>query len=332
MALRRLFQARRLFSRISTSSLSLPPPPPLATYPMVPRLDKDQDSINNKNGFLERFLQRRELVQSAFHSEIRDMPIGDKLMEKLKGMNLGRDRLRFDGLVNPSMKKVSVEDARKLLRFSQMEMLKSKLRQIPKSCISYSEFIEICKEGSSLNPQQGLEFAKMLDESGTVIVLGNVVFLHPDQIVKAIEGAIQMPQQNGESRKAELATMEKEKKAIDMKADSMVRREMWCGLGLLVVQTVGFMRLTFWDLSWDVMEPICFFATSTYVILGYLFFLRTSRDPSFEGLFQSRFSAKQRRLMKEHKFDMERFQELQRVVLHPFSAQSSSFSNSKSHS
>ncbi|KAK9136400.1 hypothetical protein Syun_015730 [Stephania yunnanensis] len=317
MALRRSFQAQRLFSRISSSSLSSPAPPPLKTYPIVPRLDKDQDSINHKNGFFERFLHRKE------------MPIGDKLMEKLKGMNLGRDRLRLDGLVDPSTKKVSVEDARKLLRFSHMEMLKSKLKQIRKSCISYYEFIEICKEGSSLNPQQGLEFAKILDESGTVIVLGNVVFLHPQQIVKAIDKAIRMPQQNDDSRKAELAKMENEKETIDVKADSMARREMWCGLGLLVVQTMGFMRLTFWDLSWDVMEPICFFATSAYVILGYLFFLKTSRDPSFEGLFQSRFSAKQRRLMKEHKFDMERFQELQRV-LHPFSAQSSSFRSSKS--
>ncbi|KAK9136399.1 hypothetical protein Syun_015729 [Stephania yunnanensis] len=273
-------------------------------------------------------LQKRELVQSAVHLEIRDMPIGDKLVEKLKGMNLGRDRLRLDGLVDPAMKKVSVEDARKLLRFSQLEMLKSKLRQIPKSFISYSEFVKICKEGSSLNPQQGLKFAKMLDESGAVIVLGNVVFLHPQQILKAFEEAIQMPRshQNDDSKRAELEKMEKEKEAIDGKAYSMVRREMWCGLGLLVVQTMGFMRLTFWDLSWDVMEPICFFATSAYVILGYLFFLRTSKDPSFEGIFQIRFSAMQRRLMKVNKFDVERFNELQREFYCPLYAHSTSSS------
>ena len=32
------------------------------------------------------------------------------------------------------------------------------------------------------NEDQGAEFAKMLDDSGNVIVLGNVVFLRPEQV------------------------------------------------------------------------------------------------------------------------------------------------------
>ncbi|WOK94481.1 calcium uniporter protein 2, mitochondrial-like [Canna indica] len=61
-------------------------------------------------------------------------------------------------------------------------------------------------------------------------------------------------------------------------AESLVRREMWCRLGFLALQTASFMRLTFWELSWDVMEPI-----------------------------KTHFAAKQRRLIKTHNFDMERF-------------------------
>uniref|UniRef100_A0A3Q7F0F6 Calcium uniporter protein C-terminal domain-containing protein n=1 Tax=Solanum lycopersicum TaxID=4081 RepID=A0A3Q7F0F6_SOLLC len=73
------------------------------------------------------------------------------------------------------------------------------------------------------------------------------------------------------------------------------------------------MRLTFWELSWDVMEPICFYVTSFYCMAGYTFFLRTAKEPSFEGFYQSRFVAKQKRLMKVRNFDLERYNELKRA-------------------
>ncbi|KAK9285446.1 hypothetical protein L1049_024639 [Liquidambar formosana] len=239
-------------------------------------------------------------------------------MEKLRGMDIVRDRVRLDGLTPPVSKSdpkagFSVEDARKLLKLAQLEAVKSKLRQIPKSWISHSEFVRICGEGCS-DPDEGLGFAKMLDQSGTVIVLGNVVFLHPEQVVKSIEGLIPGPVAHpNDPRRRELEEMEKHKAVIDKKAESLVRRELWCGLGFLVVQTAGFMRLTFWELSWDVMEPICFYVTSIYFMAGYTFFLRTSKEPSFEGFFESRFSAKQKRLMENKNFDIGRYNELRKA-------------------
>ncbi|ONM05300.1 Calcium uniporter protein 4 mitochondrial [Zea mays] len=92
-----------------------------------------------------------------------------------------------------------------------------------------------------------------------------------------------------------------------------VRRELWCGLTYLVIQTAGFMRLTFWELSWDVMEPICFYVTSMYFMAGYAFFLRTKKEPSFEGFFESRFAAKQKRVMRARGFDLRRYEELRRA-------------------
>jgi len=113
-----------------------------------------------------------------------------------------------------------------------------------------------------------------------------------------------------ESARKELEEMEKAKAAIDERADTLVRRELWAGLGFLMAQTVGFMRLTFWELSWDVMEPICFYVTSMYFMAGYTFFIRTNKEPCFEGFYQSRFSSQQKRLMKLHNFDMGRYNEL----------------------
>lgn len=107
------------------------------------------------------------------------------------------------------------------------------------------------------------------------------------------------------------------KSDIDKRADDLVRKELWAGLGLIMAQTIGFFRLTFWELSWDVMEPICFYVTSTYFMAGYAFFLRTSKEPSFEGFYKSRFETKQKRLIKMLDFDIDRYTKLQKMHHRP---------------
>lgn len=124
---------------------------------------------------------------------------------------------------------------------------------------------------------------------------------------KIISESIASP---NDPRRKELENMEKQKVLIDQKAQSLVKGELYCGLGFLVIQTLGFMRLTFWELSWDVMEPICFFVTSFHFALAYGFFLKTSKEPTFEGFFQRRFKVKQKKLIKIHNFDLEKYNKL----------------------
>lgn len=103
------------------------------------------------------------------------------------------------------------------------------------------------------------------------------------------------------------------KSDIDKRADDMVRRELRAGLGFVVAQTIGFFRLTFWELSWDVMEPICYYVSSTYFMAGYAFFIRTAKEPTFQGFYKSRFQTKQKRLIKMLDFDIDRFTKLQKM-------------------
>ncbi|KAL3624125.1 hypothetical protein CASFOL_032941 [Castilleja foliolosa] len=270
---------------------------------------------------------RRYLHHSAapYPPELRFLPTGEKLLEKLREMDNARQRIRLDCMrpaTSPDASEeidstISVKDAVKILKFSQFETVKSRLRQIEKDFVSYPEFLEICAK-DCLNIDQSLEFAKMLDQSGSVIVLGNVVFLRPEQVVKAIQGLIPVPTTHNSPSSKELQEMEEKKSEIDSKAKLLVQRELWCGLGYLMVQTAVFMRLTFWELTWDVMEPICFYVTSAYFMGGYGFFLRTSIEPSFEGFYQSRFAAKQKRLIKAEKFDIQRYNELKRACYPSF--------------
>ncbi|KAJ8544898.1 hypothetical protein K7X08_017481 [Anisodus acutangulus] len=161
-----------------------------------PHPDKQISPEPGDNGIFRRLIHRRPMYSyPATSPELRSLPTGESLIEKLREMDISRNRIKLDGLVPPRELspepepelgesspegKLTVADVRKVLKVSQLEMVKSRLTQIEKNCISYSEFLQICSGISSSN-EQGLEFAKILDDSGTVIVLGNVVFLRPDQ-------------------------------------------------------------------------------------------------------------------------------------------------------
>ncbi|RID66261.1 hypothetical protein BRARA_D01418 [Brassica rapa] len=264
------------------------------------------------SGISRRFFHNTAVIRP----EMMQMPVGGSLIEKLREIDGIKDRIRLDGIAPPMRETASltVEDTKKVLRAAQMEMVKTKLRETGRSWMTYSEFASVCGEASS-DPEDGARIATMLDDSANVIVLGGSVCLRPDQVTKSIEGLLPLPKIHNpnDPRRIELKELEAVKAVIDVKAHSLVRRELWAGLGYLILQTAGFMRLTFWELSWDVMEPICFYVTSMYFMAGYAFFLRTSKEPSFEGFYQSRFAAKQRKLMSLDEFDVERYQELKKL-------------------
>lgn len=148
------------------------------------------------NGIFRRFLHKKAMFQPKISLELHSIPIGANLMEKLREMDFSRDRIRLNELAPPAksempaeMAGLTVEDARKLMTVAQMEIVKSRLREIEKCWISYKEYVRICVEGCS-DPEQGSQLAKKLDESGNVIVLGNLVCLRPEQ---EIETFVQRP-------------------------------------------------------------------------------------------------------------------------------------------
>lgn len=133
------------------------------------------------------------------------LPIGDKLIEKLRGLHMV-ERVPFyaapvstdwrnsnTGVENNKKKKntrlsnddeivvrFSVNDVRKILHVASLESVKATLRTLQQESIPHSDFLNICSGGSSV--EDGIRIAKSLDESGAVIVLGNIVFLRPEEV------------------------------------------------------------------------------------------------------------------------------------------------------
>ncbi|GAB2291322.1 hypothetical protein Dimus_025580 [Dionaea muscipula] len=357
MALRTHLKKRRPIFTTPTKPLTsvqdqAPPSPAIRGLPAAtnaaelgfPREYKTSPDYVNR-GFFRRILPWRATNQAAASTspgrfpEFVTLPAGEKLREMLRGMtnNIGgENRISPIGFAHPAPSPVAargsegriagltVEDARRILRVSMVEKLKARLRAVGSDTVSYSEFVRICVDGCE-SEAQGLEFAKLLDESGNVIVLGNLVLIRPEQVVKSVETWLC---QLKEPRKRQLLEeLERQKGFIDRRAQELVRRELYCGLGLLAAQILGFMRLTFWELSWDVMEPICFFVTSLHFAMAYAFFIRTSTEPSFQAYFQRRFEAKQRKLMKLHHFDVDTYNQLCRTFYSDHMINKASFGN-----
>ncbi|CAH8331156.1 unnamed protein product [Eruca vesicaria subsp. sativa] len=301
---RNLFNISKTYSRISGLTRMRPQTKPGST----------PDA--GDSGIRRRFLHKR-----AFSSpDI--VPKGGNLMEKLRELNLASNRLRLDEMLPaPAPEKtspgnfpaVTVEDVKKLMRAAEMEMVKSKLREIGEKWVPLTDFVRVCGENSS-DPEQGNRVANMLDEAGNVIVFGNFVCLKPEELTSAVAGLIPTnePTRDAATRQ-EFEQLEIIKSDIDKRADDMVRRELMAGLGFVVAQTIGFFRLTFWELSWDVMEPICYYVSSTYFMAGYAFFIRTAKEPTFQGFYKSRFQTKQKKLFKMLDFDIDQFTKLQKM-------------------
>ncbi|XP_010458248.1 PREDICTED: calcium uniporter protein 6, mitochondrial [Camelina sativa] len=211
---------------------------------------------------------------------------------------------------------VTIAEAKKLMRLVNVEDMKKKLIGMgDRDVVSYTSLLEASQGmGIARSPDEAHIFARVLDDAGVVLIFRDKVFLHPDKVVDLIRRAMPLDQNPEEDQiKDEFNKLRIMKEEIDVLAHRQVRKILWCGLATSMVQIGLFFRLTFWEFSWDVMEPITFFATATGIIVGYAYFLMTSRDPTYQDFMKRLFLSRQRKLLKIHKFDCERFKELERV-------------------
>ncbi|KAF5182271.1 Calcium uniporter protein [Thalictrum thalictroides] len=214
---------------------------------------------------------------------------------------------------------ISFSEAKKLMRLVNVEALKRKLGMDGDEVIAYSQLLKACESmGVARSHDEAVAFTRILDEAGVILLFRDKVYLHPDKVVDLVRKAVPLAlTPDDDPRKDELKMLLQKKEEIDMLAHKQVRRILWAGLGFSVLQVGLFFRLTFWEFSWDVMEPIAFFTTTTGLVVGYAYFLFTSRDPTYQDLMKRLFLSRQRKLIKQQAFDINRFMELQKHCKSP---------------
>ncbi|KFD48804.1 hypothetical protein M514_10288 [Trichuris suis] len=94
------------------------------------------------------------------------------------------------------------------------------------------------------------------------------------------------------------------------KADRRTRAALWFGLCYLGAQGGILARLTWWEYSWDVMEPVTYFVTYMSVLLSYGYFLIT-RQPYEYTVVKDRMAATYlHRAVTSSQFDVRQYEEL----------------------
>jgi hypothetical protein len=84
-----------------------------------------------------------------------------------------------------------------------------------------------------------------------------------------------------EDLKTELAPLEDLKSAIDEQTAKRTNYLVWGGLGYMALQFGFLARLTWWEYSWDIMEPVTYFVTYGGQMLFYAYFVLTREDSNY---------------------------------------------------
>lgn len=182
--------------------------------------------------------------------------------------------------------------------------------------VSINEYTQMLEDhGISFNK----DLIKRLHKLGIIlhfngnVELGDKVILQPQNVSKRIESVLTVPdlKQIAEEIKlleSELENLEEIASTIAIKATRSTKAIGWGAMTFLCAQWFMFARLTWWDSSWDVIEPITYFTvTLEFSIGGYIYYLFQKKEYAnldvYEILFRNRFKA----IAKRQGFDTDRY-------------------------
>ncbi|XP_008474250.1 calcium uniporter protein, mitochondrial isoform X1 [Diaphorina citri] len=81
-----------------------------------------------------------------------------------------------------------------------------------------------------------------------------------------------------ETIKSKLEPLEKQKYALELNSTRHTNVLKWVGLGLMSVQFGILARLTWWEYSWDIMEPVTYFVTYGTAMGTYAYYVLTKQE------------------------------------------------------
>lgn len=131
---------------------------------------------------------------------------------------------------------------------------------------------------------------RALVAAGVVVRLDDVVYLRPSELTREVlkvlpgvpSSVFGVTQAELAELEGELARMHAEVEAAKAAAAFRSNVVLGAGLVMLIAQLVVFIRLTYVELSWDVMEPLSYFVGVFNAILVYIYFMACQQDFSFQ--------------------------------------------------
>lgn len=179
--------------------------------------------------------------------------------------------------------------------------------------ITFSEFARLASShGCSRTDEEAAALCTHLQKACVVLRHRESVYLRPEEIAEAVMMMMPHNKQDAEQKlmqvEAELKDLENVHSQLEQAAQRRTNFMLSLGLLVLVGQFVAFIYLTWWELSWDVMEPIGYIISLFYSICAYVYFLGTKGSQFDLGPFKEFWS---QRILNSRKaqlsFDQERW-------------------------
>ncbi|XP_030835640.1 calcium uniporter protein, mitochondrial [Strongylocentrotus purpuratus] len=154
------------------------------------------------------------------------------------------------------------------------------------------------------------EDAKTLDDVKSMIYqLYSTLHVEEHQLEKekVLRGKLELLQE-------ELDPLERLKMDLDMKAKKNTNAYVWGGLGFMAVQFGLLARLTWWEYSWDIVEPITYFVTYGTAIAAYSYYVVTRQEFLYPDAKDRKYLVLFHKFSKRKSLDLEKYNQLKHDV------------------
>lgn len=113
---------------------------------------------------------------------------------------------------------------------------------------------------------------------------------------------------------SEIQPMEKSRQELSLIAKKHTNRMVWLGLGLMGIQAGIMARLTWFDYSWDIVEPISYFVSYSAVVGTYAYFVLTRKEYDYASATDRIFLRNFHKNAPKMNLDVSKYNELKNTI------------------
>ncbi|KAK2545107.1 Mcu [Columba livia] len=117
-----------------------------------------------------------------------------------------------------------------------------------------------------------------------------------------------------EELKEQLAPLEKVRMELSRKAEKRTTLVLWGGLAYMATQFGILARLTWWEYSWDIMEPVTYFITYGSAMAMYAYFVMTRQEYVYPEARDRQYLLFFHKGAKKTRFDLEKYNQLKDAI------------------
>lgn len=114
--------------------------------------------------------------------------------------------------------------------------------------------------------------------------------------------------------KTNIEPLEQTREKLSLDAKKHTNRMVWLGLGLMGIQAGVLARLTWFDYSWDIVEPISYFVSYSAIVGTYAYFVLTRKEYDYASATDRIFLRNFHKNAVKNNLDVSKYNEMKNTI------------------